>query len=251
MSLEAITWALQQEVERSTAKFVLVAMANYADADMLCWPSVECLSKATCQDRKTVLENMRRLREWGFISDTGQRKGSTGQVIVFHLNSTESGIIKQSQKRNSTENGTVPKTDGNSPVFPPKQSRKRTETVLKTGHGTVYEPPKEPSGKQKGFTLPNWIPVDAWNGYLEMRKKKRKEPTDRARDLVIADLLKFKEAGYDLEEILNKSTKNGWTDVYAPKPNQQASASPSGKLGKAGQETANNAKKWLEEQGAG
>ena len=39
MSNEAITWAIRQPVGRSSAKFVLVAMANLAGPDMKCWPS--------------------------------------------------------------------------------------------------------------------------------------------------------------------------------------------------------------------
>jgi len=149
MTIEAITWALAQQVERSSAKFVLVAMANCANHDMTCWPSTAYLSAATCQDRKTVLENIKRLKEAGFISDLGERKGQTGQIVVYKLDSPENGTVKESRKRNSPENGTVPKTDAKSPVFPRKESRFSVETVPKTGHGTVKEPLKEPSGNQK------------------------------------------------------------------------------------------------------
>jgi hypothetical protein len=145
MSVEAITWALGIKVDRSTAKFVLVAMANCANSDMTCWPSIQYLSDATCQDRKTVLENTKRLKEAGLIVDTDLRKGRTGQVVVYQLKNTENGTTKEPRKRNSPENGTVPKTDGNSPVFPAKQSRFSAETDPKTGHGTVMEPPIEPS----------------------------------------------------------------------------------------------------------
>ena len=149
MSIEAVSWALSLKVSRSSAKFVLVAMANCADANMLCWPSVAHLSDATCQDRKTVLENVKRLIEGGFIEDSGERKGTTRQVIVYRLKEPENGAVKESQKRNSTGNGTVPKTEGNSPVFPHKQSRFSAETVPKTGHGTVIEPSLDPSGTKK------------------------------------------------------------------------------------------------------
>lgn len=160
MSVEAITWALNLKVERSTAKFVLVAMANCANNDMTCWPSVQYLSEATCQDRKTVLENIKRLKEAGYITDTEVRKGRTGQVIVYQLKNPDNGTVEQSQKRNSTENGTVPKTDSNSPVFPVKQSRFSAETGPKTGHGTVrnHKEPKENRQGARGTRLPaDWI----------------------------------------------------------------------------------------------
>lgn len=48
-------------------------------------------------------------------------------------------------------------------------------------------------------------------------KKKGGAMTARARDLKIAELLKFKQAGHDVGAILDKSTANSWTDVYEPK----------------------------------
>ncbi len=174
MSVEAITWALGLTVERSSAKFVLVVMANCANHDMTCWPSVKYLSDATGQDRKTVLGNMARLLDEGYIVDTGARRGRTGQIPVYWLNvkqkipavnldnqtgedddyfaenapskSTKNGTVKQSQKRNSSENGTVPFFPSNSTVFPVKESRFSAQRVPKTGHGTV----KEPSLNRKG-----------------------------------------------------------------------------------------------------
>lgn len=144
MSNEAITWALGQKVGRSSAKFVLVAMANIASTgEMTCFPSIQYLSDATCQDRKTVVENLRRLRESGHIIDTGERKGSTGQVPVYLLNSTGNGIVEAK----STENGAGPKTDINSTVFPYEQTRFSPLTGPKTGHG-YQSTPKDTKGTQ-------------------------------------------------------------------------------------------------------
>jgi hypothetical protein len=251
VSNEAITWALGQKVDRSSAKFILVAMANLANTDMTCFPSVQYLADATCQDRKTVVENMKRLRDSGHITDTGERKGGTGQVPVYRLNSTENGTVKQYRKRDSTEDVTVPKTDSNSPVIPYKESRFSLETVPKTGHvhhiDTSIDTKGKPQGKAAAFVLPNWIPVDAWQGYLEMRKKKNKVPTDRARDLVIKELDKLRAEGHDLEAALDNSTKNGWTDVYAPKTGRQSNAPPGAShLGQAGQATAAAAQRLID-----
>lgn len=76
---------------------------------------------------------------------------------------------------------------------------------------------KQKEAASQPFALPDWIPEEPWNGYVEMRVKKRAQMTDRARELVIAELSKFKEAGHDISAVLNKSTKNNWTDVYEPK----------------------------------
>lgn len=71
--------------------------------------------------------------------------------------------------------------------------------------------------KPIGLVFPAWIPMEAWNGYSEMRKKLRKPMTDRAARLKFLDLQKFMDAGHDLTAILDKSTENSWLDLYEPK----------------------------------
>jgi len=127
MSVEAITWALNLRLDRSSTKFVLVAMANCANSDMTCYPSVAYLADATSQNQKTVGENIRRLKEMGLIQDTGKRKGSTKQVVVYHLKchdedpfqvvnkDTENGGLKDPRKRNTSKNGGVSRNSSNSP----------------------------------------------------------------------------------------------------------------------------------------
>jgi hypothetical protein len=76
------------------------------------------------------------------------------------------------------------------------------------------------------FILPDWIPIDAWNGYVEMRKKIKKPMTDRAVDLKIKDLERFHQNGYDLAAILDKSTANNWSDLYTPKSENPSYGNP-------------------------
>ncbi len=65
--------------------------------------------------------------------------------------------------------------------------------------------------------LPDWLPMDAWNGYLDMRRRIRKPATDRAIELVIRELTKFRAAGLDVAACLDQSTRSSWVDVYEPK----------------------------------
>jgi hypothetical protein len=149
VSVEAITWALRQPVEASSAKFVLVVLANCASADgALAFPSVAYLAESTGQDRKTVVTNLKRLVEWGLIEDTGERSGRTKQVVVYRLKCAPS--LFESHPKTEPLQGTQrsPKPEQfqnrNSSAFPPKESRFSSETIPKTGHGTVNNP-KEPS----------------------------------------------------------------------------------------------------------
>ena len=145
MSIEVISKVLKLNVRPSSCKFVLVALANCAnDENHECYPSVKYLCDATSQDRKTVLENIKRLREFGYIQDTGKRKGVTGQISVYKI------IVNPAKKTdNSPENGTVPFFPSNSTVFPVKEDRFSVETVPKAGHGIVNESSIESSMNRK------------------------------------------------------------------------------------------------------
>ena len=136
MSSDMVSWAFRQYIPSASRKIVLVALADFAGQDGTTWGSIDVLCAKTSLNRKTVISAIGELEERGYLVDTGDRRGSTNLIKIYNFvtDGHESTTLdKQYRKRNSTENGTVPKTDGNSTVFSVKQSQKRTETVPKTG----------------------------------------------------------------------------------------------------------------------
>jgi hypothetical protein len=68
--------------------------------------------------------------------------------------------------------------------------------------------------------LPDWIPLEAWAAFLEMRRKIKKPPTEHAINLLIAKLDRFRQQGQDIQAILEKSITSGWQDVFELKENK-------------------------------
>jgi hypothetical protein len=235
-------WAMSQPVEKSSAKFLLVAMAdcvNGEGAEMLCWPSVKYLSDATCQDRKTVMDGLRRLRDTGFVKDTGNRKGITGQVAVYLLKSPENGTVKpstepvkkpESDASNSTEigtgteNGTVPNFPPNSTEIPSQQYQISLVTVPKTGHGTKKEPVKNQEGTRKksgGFDaslidLPEWLDRADWTRWVSDRKTRGKAITEEAAKLQLQNLGNYRKDGFTPKEVIEHSIASTYTGLFPP-----------------------------------
>lgn len=206
---------------KSTAKFVLVAMANLADADMTCWPSMQYLVNATSQDRKTVLEGMKRLRQAGFLVDTGERKGSTKSVVVYRLSSPGTGTA--SEMESSTENGAAPNLEAvpffppSSPVFPVKQSQISVEAVPKTGHRTIKEPsrtPKDTSEKKRDrVELLSDVDPQMVADYIAVRKAKNAGPlTDTAVKILRREAAK---AGLTAEQAVEFCCEASWQGFNA------------------------------------
>lgn len=254
MSNEAINWAFAQEVQKSSAKFVLVAMANLAGDGMTCWPSYKHLTTATAQNIKTVEAALRRLREDGFISDTGERKGTTGQVIVYRLNTPEFGGVLPLAKTpeipiNTTENGgasvdgKTPKFSSKTPKFTGKDPQISQETPPKTGGGTIKEPSRNHQGtKEKA----NADRVDLLVGvdpqviadYLQVRKAKR---AGALTETAVAGLQREAEkAGLTLAQAVAYCCEAGWQGFNAGWYGQRAGTTAVKPTGKhAGFQTLN------------
>lgn len=259
MSYEAVNWALAQDVQHSTAKFVLVVMAHHADMDTwLAWPSVASLAASTSQDRKTVVANIARLRDAGLIVDTNKRVGDTKQIPVYLINSAKNGtasgegsdetvvvkgtkfgtakVAEQSQKRESSENGNSTVFPHNSTVFPLEQSRFSLETVPKTGHGKIKER-SEPSKELKTTTasekteIPDWVPDKPWRAFLEMRVKIKKPMTEYAKTLALKELQTLVDSGQSAEAVINQSVMKSWQGFFPLKTAGNGTVSRHGGFG--------------------
>jgi uncharacterized protein YdaU (DUF1376 family) len=87
------------------------------------------------------------------------------------------------------------------------------------------EPKKVKNKAQAPFDPPDWIPREAWEGWLTMRTKKRTPNTEHALTLAVRDLEKLKALGDDPEEVLNRSTQRGWTGLFPINGQAHAKAS--------------------------
>jgi hypothetical protein len=103
--------------------------------------------------------------------------------------------------------------------------------------------------------IPDWIPAEAWAGYVEMRKKIKKPMTDRAIKLQIGVLEKLRAEGQNIEAVIDQSVMNSWQGLFAIAERRADPAkthrSTFPALGKHGQATANNLQDWLEDYESG
>lgn len=236
MSVESITWALKVPVPTSSAKFVLVVLANQAnDETGRSFPSVAYLAEATCQDRKTVLGNLAKLIAWGLIEDSGERMGLTKQVVVYRLLRGPDLFAEASQNRNSSKTGTVPKTDGNSTVFPSKESQKRD-----TEPSITIRNREAKANAPAALDLSSWPDVpnpEVLADWLDLRKRKRAPVTPTALRGMGAQLHRAVALGYDVNAALTECVLRGWQGLNAdwlqpnPRntPNAQRPAAPQSK----------------------
>jgi len=98
-------------------------------------------------------------------------------------------------------------------VSSPDVAQKKKETLTKD---TIQ--------KKAKFILPEWIDKTTWEAFLEMRKKKRAIPTERAKELLVKELGKLRGEGNDPNEVLNQSIMRNYTGVFPLKGGQDGAA---------------------------
>jgi hypothetical protein len=194
VSFAAIRWALAQPVAKSSAKFVLIAMADCVNADnaseWLCWPSYRHLAERTSLDFKTVEAGVSRLKMLGYLFDTGKRAGQTSKVVVYRLNTPETGVVvggnegeggSSPQHANAPVNGGInpqsndPVFPGNPPKFPAESPQISSGIPPKTGSVTSKGTSKRTKKEAGGGAVPRPADVaeQTWADWVKLRTKKR------------------------------------------------------------------------------
>jgi hypothetical protein len=86
VSIEALTAVSKLAIMPSGRKFVAIALANYADENGACFPSVQTLSRWTSQGEKTVRRHLDDLETEGFLTrERVRREDGTLGVYRFVL----------------------------------------------------------------------------------------------------------------------------------------------------------------------
>ena len=82
MSWKALDWATGLDIDSATAKFILHLLANKADENFSCFPSISTLMAESSAGRSTVLRALKKLEDDGLITrnpqfhDSGARRAT-------------------------------------------------------------------------------------------------------------------------------------------------------------------------------
>jgi len=74
VSITALNWAFDQDVRPAGRKFVLVALANFADEDATCFPGQRLIAKMTGQSIRAARAHIEVLENAGLISRESRRR---------------------------------------------------------------------------------------------------------------------------------------------------------------------------------
>jgi|GEM_PF-1953007 Pyocin large subunit len=112
MSRAATDWVWDLQIKPATLKLILLSMADRADEEHQCFPSISRLEKDTSLNRKTIQDGINTLIEMQLVEDTGERRGATKRVRVLRLRIDVKVCVNASKIGNISNFGNVPKNGG-------------------------------------------------------------------------------------------------------------------------------------------
>ncbi|WP_302675850.1 helix-turn-helix domain-containing protein [Sphingomonas faeni] len=195
---------------------VLVRLAFMAK-DGKAWPSIAHLVEKLGKSERTVQRAIRRLVEAGHIQQR-QRRHETA-IYTVHP------VLDDAKPVSVT--GVSPTPVNATPVADDVKTRP-TDTLIAKNNQSSSKTSSSPKSAARSarasppvvVKLPDWIPVEAWEGWLEMRRTKGAKPTSRALALSIEHLRKLADAGHPPGDVLDQSTRELWLGLFPIKDPQ-------------------------------
>ncbi|WP_210482720.1 helix-turn-helix domain-containing protein [Microvirga antarctica] len=153
MSFQAMAWAAAQKTGSPARKALLLAIANYADEDGVCWPSRETLADDSEQSVDSVDRHLRELEASGFIRRTsrGGRRPDGGEQskLITILYSRERLKNDLAANRGSDHKGLGPQpqfaAEGSAANSPDLSRKLPVTSAAICGPNLSVEPIREPT----------------------------------------------------------------------------------------------------------
>jgi len=194
-------WAHSQYAQERL--LVLLALADWANEEGICFPSIPQIAHKARITERAVYAILKELKLTGIVTviDPGGGRGKTStyqinpEVETLFLQNPEAGDIKTlnvgERKRERKESNKE------------KKERKKSR-----------EPSLEPS-REFLTGIPDWLPVEAWRAFVDMRRKIRKPLTDHAVKLAFRRLETLKDSGQDPQAVLEQSILHDYQGLFA------------------------------------
>lgn len=209
LAIASQCWPLRMS---PTPKAVLMALADHANDNGDCWPSIPTLCERTCFSRRAVIQAI----AWLESANALAANRSNGRHTSYSVTPAAFAIPVQIPHQCKSRTGATDALTRAPPA--PHSCSSRTGPVQQ-----MHPNRKEPSRNRKSnrhsardAALPDWLHADAWADWVEYRKAGKNPMTAKAVELSIADLKELREKGHDPVQVIHNAIKRGWRGLFAP-----------------------------------
>jgi len=140
-----------------------------------------------------LTKSLRRLRDDNMIATTKATRGVYVTICNY-------GYYQDPKNYEGNDEGST------------KETRRKS-----SGHTKNKNVKNEKNEKKDQNIYPEWLNEDLLKQFKSMRVKIKKPMTDKAVNLLISKLEKFKDEGQNIDEIIEQSILNSWAGVFEVK----------------------------------
>ena len=232
MSIRIMSQVWNMEIEDSTTKLTLMALADFSDDEGYCYPSYEVLAKKISKSKRTAIRAVEKLAELGFLQkekrelNDGTSRTNLYKIVSENERVTQTPPMMTNEKEAVTSMTSHGDTDDTRVVTNVSlHSDKGVTPINITTNRTVSRTIKEPSINPlppKGVSLPDFIDPSLWQEYLAYKKERREKLSSKGIEMKFSEWAKWASEGIDVNECLREAMRNEWQGVFKPKPTYKA-----------------------------
>jgi len=175
--------------------------------------------------RREIETARRDLRDLGLIEE--DKKGVPCRVFYRVNMDVLMELIEQTSlaETSKLECAKPPSSDGGNEQTITENTQVNTTEITNNPSLSGFSLSGESNNKSKKHIrvlskeLPAWLPIDEWNGWLDMRKKMRKPATDIAKEDALAKLNQLRLEGESMVEVIRYAISRNWLSFWGIKSN--------------------------------
>ncbi|MBE9851616.1 helix-turn-helix domain-containing protein [Campylobacter concisus] len=237
MSIRIMSQVWNMEIDDSTTKLTLMALADFSDDEGYCYPSYEVLAKKISKSKRTAIRAVEKLTELGFLQkEKRELKDGTSSANLYKILS-ENERVTQTHPRVTNEKErvtsmTLPSDTDDTPRVTSMSpcSDKGVTPINITTNRTVSRTVNEPSINPlppKDISLPDFIDPNLWQDYLAYKKERKEKLSDKGIEMKFSEWAKWASEGIDVNACIREAMRNEWQGVFKPKPSYGAKVASS------------------------
>ena len=206
MSIKVMSNIWENGPTNQSERFILLALADYANDEGECWPSINGVAKKTCMTDRGVRKILRRLEEQGWLETqhgSGRKNCNIYTIKTPHMGAETLNTVPP--ERGSPRN-TVPLNPERGSLNPERGSPEPSITINKPSVNNTRTSVLE--------ILKKWTSEEAAKSFIAYREShKSKSLTETAAKKLAASLQEIFNAGHDTDDALGMAEEHGWATI--------------------------------------
>lgn len=214
-------------------KAVLISLADNANDQGVCWPSIATIAKRICASERAVQNAIKWLETAGIVLANRNNGRHTSYTITPAGYSPPQDIHPRT-KCTGASDAPTPAADAGDPrtacTTPPHQmpsNRKEPSEEPSLNRQPARRAPRVAlHAELQAMELPEWLAFDVWDMWCEHREAKAKDaPWSRPAAIVsLRKLEKLRASGQDPRSCVEEAVLRGWTGLFPVKGDVPAAA---------------------------